>query len=261
MRRKPNGKIVLPLVLTAIFSIIALIFGMTVDDSSDHTLGIWDVITPTAMQKIPRVTPSPLTPDTENHISGDQTMYSVLKVIDGDTITISLNEKNQTVRLIGINSPESVDPRRAVECFGNEASLQAKELLTGQQVRIVSDPTQADRDRYNRLLRYVYLADGTFFNKWMIAEGYAYEYTYDSPYQFQKEFKEEQAISRAQGKGLWSQDACAGTVKQPGFADKDCSDFATQAVAQAFFLTEGGPDIDPHRLDVNNDGAVCESLP
>ena len=264
MRGKLQGNNFLP-IITVLFVVIAFFFGVVPDDAADNTLGIWDVITPTTEDSprqvmTPTVSPSS---DAQHTNVQNEPRYRVVKVIDGDTITISMSGKNQTIRLIGINSPESVDPRRAVECFGNEASEKAKEVLAGKHVRIISDPTQADRDRYNRLLRYVYLPDGTLFNKWMISEGYAYEYTYDAPYQLQSEFKEQEALARAQAKGLWSQAACSGTVdtNQEGFVDRDCSDFKTQADAQAFFLSEGGPDNDPHRLDVNKDGAVCEALP
>ena len=63
------------------------------------------------------------------NVPGSQGPYQVIKVVDGDTITIDLNGKAETIRLIGINTPETVDPRKPVECFGVEASNKAKELL------------------------------------------------------------------------------------------------------------------------------------
>lgn len=129
--------------------------------------------------------------------------YPVLEVVDGDTLKIDRNGTKETLRLIGINTPETVDPRKPVECFGKEASDKAKGLLAGKVVRIESDPTQSERDRYGRLLVYVYLADGTFFNKKMIEEGYAYEYTYDTPYKYQAEFKEAQRQAELNKRGLW----------------------------------------------------------
>jgi len=132
----------------------------------------------------------------------------VIRVVDGDTITILIGGKRETVRLIGINTPETVDPRRPVECFGKEASNKAKELLTGKRVRLEADPTQQDRDRYGRLLRYVYLEDGTFVNEWMIEEGFAYEFTYTAPYQYQEEFKTAQEEAMKKQKGLWREGVC-----------------------------------------------------
>lgn len=137
-------------------------------------------------------------------------LYDVTNVTDGDTIVINFNGSPEKVRLIGINTPETVDPRTTVECFGQEASDKAKELLNGKKVKLESDPSQSDKDQYDRLLRYVYLEDGTFFNKLMIAEGYAYEYTYDVPYKYQVEFKEAGKQAKEQGKGLWNADTCNG---------------------------------------------------
>lgn len=134
--------------------------------------------------------------------------HRVVRVIDGDTIAMEMNGKNVTVRLIGLDTPETVDPRRPVQCFGIEASAKAKELLTGQTVRLESDPSQGEHDKYGRLLAYVYLADGTLFNQLMIREGYGHEYTYNLPYRYQKEFKEAQVLARAQKRGLWAEGAC-----------------------------------------------------
>jgi micrococcal nuclease len=97
----------------------------------------------------------------------------VAEVVDGDTVKVRMNGAVETLRLIGINTPEVVDPRTAVQCFGREASARAKELLSGKRVRIEQDPSQDSRDRYGRLLAYVWLEDGTFFNQQMIAEGFA----------------------------------------------------------------------------------------
>lgn len=136
------------------------------------------------------------------------TLYSVIKVVDGDTIHIEVNGKKETVRLIGINTPETVDPRRPVECFGKEASNKAKELLEGKKVRIETEKSQGERDKYQRLLGYVFREDGLFFNKLMIEEGYAYEYTYNLPYIYQAEFRAAQKTAQAEGKGLWAPGMC-----------------------------------------------------
>ena len=134
-----------------------------------------------------------------------QDVAKVVRIIDGDTIDVQINNKMETVRLIGIDSPEIVDPRIPVQCFGSEASNYAKEILNNQTVKLEVDPTQGERDKYGRLLRFVFLPDGTNFNKLMISQGYAHEYTYKSnPYKYQSEFKNSEKEAREKGLGLWN---------------------------------------------------------
>lgn len=139
-----------------------------------------------------------------------QTYYKVTKVTDGDTLHINLDGVDETVRLIGINTPETVDPRRPVQCFGKEASTRMKEIAGGKIVRLEYDDTQDARDTYGRILAYVYLEDGQMLNRKMVAEGYAYEYTYLTPYKYQKEFKGLQNLARTSEYGLWSKSTCDG---------------------------------------------------
>lgn len=139
------------------------------------------------------------------------TFYKVEKVVDGDTIKVLINGEKETIRLIGINTPETVDPRRPVECFGKEASSRMKELAEGTTVRLEYDDTQGYRDTYNRMLAYVYLEDGQMLNRKMIAEGYAYEYTYLHPYKYQDEFRKVQKLAEASKKGLWDENTCSGS--------------------------------------------------
>lgn len=137
--------------------------------------------------------------------------YPVIRVVDGDTVDVEINEQSERVRLIGLNTPETVDPRRPVECFGIEASNKAKSILSGQKVKIEMDVTQGTRDKYGRLLAYVFLPDGTLFNKMMIEDGYGHEYTYHTPYKYQKEFKAAEVQARESKKGLWADGACEQT--------------------------------------------------
>ncbi|MDP2638396.1 MAG: thermonuclease family protein [Candidatus Levybacteria bacterium] len=134
--------------------------------------------------------------------------FKVTKVIDGDTIKALVNDKEETVRLIGVDTPEVVDPRKPVQCFGKEASNKAKEILENKTIRLESDSTQGDKDKYGRLLRYVFLEDGANFNKLMIREGFAYEYTYNIPYNYQSEFKNAEKEARETKKGLWADGVC-----------------------------------------------------
>ena len=116
---------------------------------------------------------------------GIQGPYTVLKVVDGDTIHVSANGQKLKIRMIGLDTPETVDPRKPVQCFGREASARAKTILGGQQVYLETDPSQDTIDKYGRTLAYVWIASGRLFNLDMIADGYAFEYTYDLPYRYQ----------------------------------------------------------------------------
>ena len=208
----------------------------------------------------------------------EEKLYSVVKVIDGDTINVNIGGITETIRLIGINTPETVDPRKPVECFGIEASNKAKELLTNKKVRLEADPTQGERDKYDRLLRYIWLEDGTFFNKKMISDGYAYEYTYDTPYKYQAEFKQAETEARLAKRGLWADNVCSQENQtQPPVTENqsnidtnsiicssntyNCTDFKTHAEAQQVFEFCGGINNDIHRLDADKDRIACESLP
>lgn len=210
----------------------------------------------------------------------------VVEVVDGDTIKVRLATGTETVRIIGLDTPETRDPRRPVQCFGAEASAKAKELLAGKTVTLIQDPTQDTRDRYGRMLAYVEV-DGQDFGLWMIANGYAHEYTYDVAYQRQAQYKEAYRAAQEASLGLWSPDTCAGDTTQPadqtsagatatpaapaigeGFDPRayigqgnkyNCSDFANQAQAQAVLRADPS---DPNQLDGNPpNGIACESLP
>jgi micrococcal nuclease len=136
--------------------------------------------------------------------------YPIVSVVDGDTVKLNIDGQTETFRLIGLDTPETVNPRKTVQCFGVEASNKAKELLYGKKVRIETDPTQGTYDKYNRLLGYVYTEDGLFYNKYMIEQGYAHEYTYNIPYKYQIEFKNAQKQAQANKAGLWSPNTCNG---------------------------------------------------
>lgn len=138
--------------------------------------------------------------------------YEVSKVTDGDTLHVTIDGTDERVRLIGINTPETVDPRKEVQCFGKEASARMKELAEGKLVRLEYDDSQGMRDTYGRLLAYVYLEDGQMINRKMVAEGYAYEYTYMAPYLYRDEFRQLQTLARTSKRGLWSESTCNGST-------------------------------------------------
>lgn len=134
--------------------------------------------------------------------------FEVVGVSDGDTISVKdISGNIFKVRLLGVNTPETVDPRKKVECFGKEASDFLKKNLYSKKVHLVSDESQGDFDKYKRLLRYVYL-DDILINKVIIEQGYGYEYTYRLPYKFQKEFKEAQKEAEKNKLGLWADGVC-----------------------------------------------------
>ncbi len=114
-------------------------------------------------------------------------LVELVRVIDGDTIEVKIEEKIESVRLIGIDAPE-MDEESKEEAIESKQYLE--NLLKNQKVFLEKDETQDDRDVYNRLLRYIYLEDMTLVNKKMIEADMANEYTFIYPYRYQMEFKE-----------------------------------------------------------------------
>lgn len=163
---------------------------------SKHTPENAQIIDNPSIAKIPILATTPKT-----------TLSPVVRVVDGDTIVALINGAQEKIRLIGVNTPETVDPRKQVECFGREASVFVKDLLSNKSVRLESDTTQGDRDKYGRLLRYIFLPDDILLNKKIIEEGYGHEYTYRTPYRYQTEFKIAEHLARKERRGLWG-DVC-----------------------------------------------------
>jgi micrococcal nuclease len=227
------------------------------------------------------------TDDEEQNVSAaDLEIAMVVRVIDGDTVELS---DGRRVRYIGVDTPETVDPRRPVECFGKQAGEKNKELVEGKTVQLEKDVSEIDR--YGRLLRYVYVGE-LMINEFLVREGYAQVTTYPPDVKYQDRFNVAQEQAREQNLGLWGGDcgeeikevtkvekdlivstvekspvsvAVTGCLYDCGGADKDCSDFTTQTQAQEFFdccnFSVGN---DPMRLDRaggEGDGVVCESLP
>lgn len=129
-------------------------------------------------------------------------LYKVAGVIDGDTIVVNMNDKPETIRFIGVDTPETVHPSKPKECYGDEASKKTLEMLLGKFVYLVPDPQTKDRDQYDRLLRFVFLEDGTFVNAKLIEGGFGFNYIYD-PFQFMKEFDRLEKQARSAKVGLW----------------------------------------------------------
>lgn len=134
---------------------------------------------------------------------GSPGTYPVAHVNDGDTIVVRIAGKDETVRLIGIDTPEVKDPRKAVQCFGKAASAKTHELVDGKRVRLEADPESSDRDKYHRLLRYVYLPDGILLNQYLVQQGYAFAYVV-FPNSKLEQFRRWEAEARQNSRGLWA---------------------------------------------------------
>ncbi len=133
---------------------------------------------------------------------GDSTTVQVVRVIDGDTIQVCcIAGQREKVRYIGINTPETKHPSKGVEYFGKEASEANRELVDGKSVSLEFDVQQ--RDRYKRLLAYVYLKDGTFVNAWLVERGYAQVMTVPPNVKYQKLFLKLERQVREARRGLW----------------------------------------------------------
>ncbi len=131
----------------------------------------------------------------------ERTQAQVIRVIDGDTIKVRMGGQVDTVRYIGIDTPETVHPDKPVEWMGPEASAANEELVGGRTVYLEQDVSETDQ--YGRLLRYVYLADGTFVNAELVRMGYAQVSTYPPDVRYQDLFLELQREAREAGRGLW----------------------------------------------------------
>lgn len=130
--------------------------------------------------------------------------YRVAKVIDGDTFKIYFKGEERKVRMVGIDTPETVHPEKEIQFFGIEASRKLKSLIEGKWVCLQKDPYQ-DEDRYSRLLRYVWV-DDTMINKLLIEEGYARVYR-RFRFRFLEEFNRAEARAKARRVGLWNEEA------------------------------------------------------
>jgi micrococcal nuclease len=139
---------------------------------------------------------------------GTGRMHRVLRVVDGDTVEVAYRGSAVSVRVIGIDTPETVHPSEPVECGGPQASAMATRLLTGKQVRLVFDPSQGRTDYYGRTLAYLEAPGVGDFGLAMIRAGRAAEYTYDTAYARQSSYLAAQRHAQAHHRGVW--DRCGG---------------------------------------------------
>jgi micrococcal nuclease len=206
----------------------------------------------------------------------------LVEAIDGDTAKFKIDGKVETVRFLLIDTPETKHPKLGAQPMGKEASEFTRKMLE-EADRITLEYDVEKRDKYDRVLAYVY-ADGVNVQEALLKKGLArVGYVYESRRHLDA-FREAEQMAKEKKLGVWQ---CPGYVTDKGFdedkwckdgaeekpdtgytgpynpngPDRDCSDFATQAEAQAFYEAAGGPERDPHRLDPDKDGVACESLP
>jgi len=134
----------------------------------------------------------------------------VIGHVDGDTVRVSISNPPkdlsavETIRFLGVDTPETVHPNQAVQQFGKEASDYTRNKLLNRDVYLAFDWDL--RDRYNRLLAYIYTDSGKCFNAVLIQEGFGHAYL-QYPFQFMEEFKTLEGEARQQGRGLWGVNA------------------------------------------------------
>lgn len=128
--------------------------------------------------------------------------FKVARSIDGDTIKL---ENGQVVRYIGIDTPETVDPRKPVQCFGKEASRENRKLVEGKKVILKEDVSETDK--YGRLLRYVYVGN-IFVNDYLVRNGYARVFSLPPDIKYQAQFKQAEKEAKENKRGLWADNAC-----------------------------------------------------
>ena len=130
-------------------------------------------------------------------LSAAHPVFHIARVIDGDTLLLSNGER---VRLIGVDTPELYHPLKPVQYFAKEASQFTRRMAEGKSVRLEYDCRR--RDRYGRLLAYVYLEDGTFLNAEIIKQGYGFAFT-KYPFKYLDEFRQYEIEARQNKRGLW----------------------------------------------------------
>lgn len=142
-------------------------------------------------------------------------LYSIAHFVDGDTIAVNMNGKVETVRFVGVDTPETHKPNTPLQCYGPAAAAYTKNTITqaGSKVRLASDSLSTNRDRYGRLLRYIYLPDGTFLNEQLVLNGYAFYYPY-FPFTKSSQFQADEQQAMAAHRGLWS--SCHPTPSDNG---------------------------------------------
>lgn len=130
-------------------------------------------------------------------------LYRVSRFVDGDTIAVDMDGHQEKVRFIGVDTPETHKPNTPVQCYGPQAAAFTRHTIGKNRVRLASDPLSTDRDRYGRLLRYVYLPGGADVNELLIRDGYGFYYPY-FPFSKSDLFASDEQAATTARKGLWA---------------------------------------------------------
>lgn len=209
------------------------------------------------------------TPDrTSASIANPQRVQAtVVSVVDGDTIHVSISGRAYVVRYIGMDAPETVAPGRPAGCMGPEASAANKALVQGKTVFLEKDVSETDR--YGRLLRYVYVGD-LFVNAELVRQGYAQVSTFPPDVKYQSLFLQLQQEARNAKRGLWGSGSPASNATPTLINPKRNCDRSYPDVC----ISSPPPDLnckdipykkfrvlypDPHNFDTNHNGIGCES--
>ncbi len=226
-------------------------------------------VTPPASTSL--VTTGVPTASLESTLPANAVPAELVRIVDGDTIVVRINGESgqETVRLIGIDTPETKKPNTPVQCYGKEATAFTTKLLSGKKIWLEHDVS--NRDQYGRLLRYVWVESGSSYllaNEEIVSLGYGTAGDYPPDTHYHKRLFAALENARSHGIGMWgSCELKAQGTLVPGApdwwtgGDLDCADFASQKDAQAFFKAMGGPGKDPDNLDEDGDGVVCRSRP
>ena len=204
--------------------------------------------------------------------SSRRTVAQVVRVIDGDTIEVRIEDRTYKVRYIGMDTPETKHPQKPVEWMGEEAAVENEKLVGGRSVELEKDVSETDR--YGRLLRYVWVGD-MMVNAELVRLGYAQASSYPPDVRYAELFRELQREAREAQRGLWGPKPVVGVVGtrvvvatvtevegQGSGCDcscnrYNCKDFGSHADAQGCYeLCKAAGRGDVHRLD--GDGVACE---
>jgi micrococcal nuclease len=244
-------------IIVALAAVAAALLGNAVDRDRDNSLAglppnnTADATTPTVTILPPETT---------------LTRATVERVSDGDTIRVRIENTVETLRLVGIDAPETATDFPS-DCYAIDARDYLTRLVNGKTVYLERDAN--DRDQYGRLLRYVWLPKGDGYllvNQLLVGRGYAAARIYGQDSKHAEVLARTERAAITSSVGMWG--ACVtangqGVAGAPGNwngrSDLDCRDFATRVNAQAFYAEQGGPGRDPHNLDVDMNGLVCQT--
>ena len=197
----------------------------------------------------------------------------VVRVIDGDTIEVELGGKLAVVRYIGVDTPETKHPGRGIECFGPEASKYNEQMVGGREVILEKDIT--DRDRYGRLLRYVWVEDKVLINSLLVSKGYARVSIFEPDMKYQEQLLLAQVDAQSKKSGIWGVCGQENIIIRDSFSTNRVSnqDLSCSLNYPEICLPKFPPDLDcsdvsvkgflvlspdPHKFDGDGDGIGCE---